>query len=79
MQNQKWWLVFGGVLVIRFPLGGIGFDLEPGQFEILLVADDVFVVIALPQSCHRPTFHGVDFFGGLILEIRDDLPQLRFP
>jgi len=39
--------------VIGLPIGGIGFDLIVDHFPILLITDDVFVIITLPDLFKR--------------------------
>ena len=39
------------VVLIILPQHGIGFDVIGFVLQILFVADDVFVIIALPDAC----------------------------
>ena len=78
VEKESRLVLTGGVIGILIPLGRVGFDIEPGQFEVLLVADDMFVIVALPTFRYRPAFQRIDFFRRLIFEIRNDLSQRPF-
>ena len=43
----------GGILVVGFPVDGIGFDVEVDVIPFSFVTNDMFVIIALPNwsSC----------------------------
>ncbi len=51
-----------GIFPVKFPSLGIVHDVFPDVVERLLVADDVFVIIALPDRNARYVAHFIDSF-----------------
>jgi len=63
MVLSGWPVPPGGVFVIPVPGGGVGFDVEPGQFQVRLIADNMVIIIPLPDGCSRHSAQQVDPFG----------------
>ncbi len=53
-------------------------DVLADSIQFFFVANDVFVIISLPQRRPCGITQFVDAFGGLVFEISNDLPQRRF-
>lgn len=64
------------IFLIILPRGRIGLDVSPDDIHFPFVADDVFVIVALPEFCdHTRTILCIQFLCGLIFKIRHDLSQ----
>jgi hypothetical protein len=61
--------------LIQLPAQRIMRDIFANPREIALVADDMFVVVALPDGPSRRASQGVNAFGRLVFEERGDLAE----
>ena len=63
------------VVHIPSPAGGVGGDVFPNPIPFILVADDVLMIIALPERHTRRLAHFVDAFGRGGFERADNRPK----
>jgi len=52
----------GIVQAVLHPLGGVGFDIQANGIETIFVADDVFIIIAVPDGRGGCVALAVDVF-----------------
>jgi len=71
------WDVRGVVLIIR-PFGGVVADVSAYAVEVVFPADDVFVIVSLPDRRARFVSDGVDSFGRGRFEGADNRAQGRW-
>lgn len=44
---------YGGIVLVRFPLAGIADDVFRDTIQFVIISNDVFIVVALPQSARK--------------------------
>jgi hypothetical protein len=64
-----------GIVPVEFPFRGIVGDVLANGIHFSMIADNVLVEIALPKWHTRVVTDSVDFFGGLVCVIGDDLAK----
>ncbi len=67
------------IFPIQIPFQGVVDDVFTGAGQFILVPDNPFVIIALPDRTAGVVADDVDAFGGLVFEISDNLSQCRIP
>jgi hypothetical protein len=61
----RWfWQLSSGVVFVLIPLYRVVKDILADFVQIGFVADDVFIIVTLPEAVPRGVAKGIDAFGG---------------